>query len=133
MHYVKAKLNAVAPWLAHSSSYQHAFEEALQLCQSGYNFNLIVYEQPVGHYIASYERAKPSSTTKHHRIIRKRRRFRRYWQRLQRWRHGRVPRPKYSDEILMIPGKRKWVEASAGRFIVVPEGILRCNPANFGL
>lgn len=132
-HYVKVKLNTVAPWLVHSPSYQSAFEEAYQLCQSSYDFNLILYDQPVGHYISRYEPAKSFSVTDHHRVFRTKSRLRRYWQRIWKLGRQRVPCPKYHNEILMVPGKRKWIEVYAGRFIIVPEGILRCNPANFAL
>lgn len=49
--YVTSRISAIAPWLVHSSAYQHAFDEAYQLCQSGYDFNVIVYDHPGGRYI----------------------------------------------------------------------------------
>ncbi len=131
--YVEMKLNAVAPWLANCSGYSNAFEEAYQLCQSGYDFNLIVYERPRGHYIACYEPDTSASTTDDRETRKKMKGFKKYWQHLRRSGRHRAPRPKYRGEILMMPGKRKWVEVYAGRFIVVPEGILRSNAAQFAL
>ncbi len=124
--YVEMKLHRVAPWLVNSRTYQNAFEEAFQLCQSGYDFNLIVYEQPVGSYITCYEPMIPICQTDNNKRVRKKKGWRRYWRRLFRSSRHQV-RPKYRGEIVMVPGKSKWVEEKAGRFIVVPEGILRCN------
>ncbi|ETW96261.1 MAG: hypothetical protein ETSY2_46730 [Candidatus Entotheonella gemina] len=131
MLYVEIKLNAVAPWLVHSTSYQSAFQEAYQLCQSGYDFNLIVYEQPTGHYITCYE-PMPISKTNHYKRRRKKKGLRRCWGRLFRSSRRQV-QPKYHGEIMMMPGKSKWVEEDTGRLIVVPEGILRCNATGFAL
>lgn len=132
MLYVEIKLNTVALWLVHSSNYQSTFEEAYQLCQSGYDFNLIVYEQPTGYYIPCYESVMAKPITHRRKRTRAKARWRRYWRRL--WRFGRRQvQPKYRGEIMMVPGKSKWVEKDAGRFIVVPEGILRCNAASFAL
>ena len=128
--YVEAKLHAVAPWLMQASGYQQTFEEAYQLCRSGYDFNVIVYEQPVGQYIACYEVANDTPPIDSRRSQKKRRRFRRYWPRFLRPHRGQELQPKYHDEILMVPGQRKWVEVHAGRFIVVPEGTLRWHVAS---
>lgn len=131
--YVETKLNAIAPWLAHSTAYQSAFDEACQLCQNGYDFNLIVYEQPAGHYIPYYEPTVSTSATHGHRRTRKVSGLRRYWQRLFKWGRQRTPRPKYRGEIVMAAGKCKWVEVDAGRFIIVPEGILRYDQAKLAV
>ncbi len=121
--YVESKLNTILPWLVHSSSYRGVFEEAYQLCQSGYDFNLIVYEQPAGHHIQSYE--PMASANRRHWRVRHEKRLGWYWQRLLTLGRWHMPRPKYDGEIIMAKGKRKWIEDDPGRFIVVPEGILK--------
>lgn len=120
--YIESKLNAIAPWLARASAYQSVFDEAYQLCQSGYEFNLIVYEQPSGHYIETYE--PMASATRRRWRARRRHRLGWYWRRLLTLGRRHVPRPKYDGEIVMAKGKGTWIEDGPGRFIVVPEGIL---------
>ncbi len=121
--YVESKLDAIAPWLVHSSAHQSAFDEAYQLCQSGYDFNLIVYEPPAGHYIMNYEPI--ASATRHRWHARHKNRLGWYWQRILKLVRWHIPRPKYDGEIIMAKGRHKWVEDDPGRFIVVPEGILK--------
>lgn len=103
--YVESKLNAIAPWLVHSPAYQSAFDEAHQLCQSGYDFNLIVYEQPVGHDIVCYE--PMAFATRYGWRARYTNRWEWYWQRILKWVRWHIPRPKYEGEIIMAKGGAK--------------------------